>query len=255
MVWIGGNGPGDSHIMKFTQDGKFVAQYGKPNARMSGKNPQGQPTFTPGSSDPESFGRVAKIFVEPEGQRGLRRRRLLQPPRRGARRHHRQDEAVLGRLRQAARRHRVARALQSGCAAVPALPQPGALRRRVERRPRLRLRPRQRSPPGVQARRHVRPEVFIAKNTKPSGSVWDVAFSKDPQQRYLFVADGMNNRIYILQRDTHAGADQLRRRRPPARPVLRRAQHRHRLAGQPLHDRDVGGETACRSSSTAAWRR
>ena len=32
MVWIGGNGPGDSHIMKFTQDGKFVAQYGKPNA-------------------------------------------------------------------------------------------------------------------------------------------------------------------------------------------------------------------------------
>ena len=45
-------------------------------------------------------------------------------------------------------------------------------------------------------------EVFIAKNTKASGSVWDVAFSKDPQQRFLFVADGINNRIYILQRDT-----------------------------------------------------
>jgi DNA-binding beta-propeller fold protein YncE len=45
-------------------------------------------------------------------------------------------------------------------------------------------------------------EVFLAKNTKASGSVWDVAFSRDPQQRFLYVADGMNNRIYILQRDT-----------------------------------------------------
>ena len=45
-------------------------------------------------------------------------------------------------------------------------------------------------------------EAFIAKNTRASGSVWDVAFSKDPQQRYLYVADGINNRIYVLQRDT-----------------------------------------------------
>ena len=30
-------------------------------------------------------------------------------------------------------------------------------------------------------------EVFIAKNTKPSGSVWDVAFSRDAQQRSLYV--------------------------------------------------------------------
>jgi DNA-binding beta-propeller fold protein YncE len=45
-------------------------------------------------------------------------------------------------------------------------------------------------------------EVFLAKNTKLSGSVWDVAFSRDPQQRYLFVADGINDRVYILQRDT-----------------------------------------------------
>ena len=45
-------------------------------------------------------------------------------------------------------------------------------------------------------------EAFIAKNTLASGSVWDVAFSKDPQQRYLYVADGMNNRVYVLRRDT-----------------------------------------------------
>ena len=45
-------------------------------------------------------------------------------------------------------------------------------------------------------------EQFIAKATRASGSVWDVAFSKDPQQRYLYVTDGMNNRVYVLQRDT-----------------------------------------------------
>ena len=45
-------------------------------------------------------------------------------------------------------------------------------------------------------------EVFLAKNTKLSGSVWDVAFSRDREQRYLYVADGINNRVYVLQRDT-----------------------------------------------------
>ena len=65
-VWIGGNGPGDSHIVKFTRDGKFLAQYGKPNARVSGKDKSGNPTFARNSHDPESFGRVAKIFVDPK---------------------------------------------------------------------------------------------------------------------------------------------------------------------------------------------
>jgi hypothetical protein len=65
-VWIGGNGPGDSHIVKFTRDGKFLAQYGKPNARVSGKDKQGNPTFARNSHDQESFGRVAKIFVDPK---------------------------------------------------------------------------------------------------------------------------------------------------------------------------------------------
>jgi DNA-binding beta-propeller fold protein YncE len=29
-----------------------------------------------------------------------------------------------------------------------------------------------------------------------------VAFSRDPQQRFLYITDGMNNRIYVLRRDT-----------------------------------------------------
>jgi hypothetical protein len=37
-----------------------------------------------------------------------------------------------------------------------------------------------------------------------SGSVWDVAFSSDAGQRYLFVADGHNDRVLVLRRDTLA---------------------------------------------------
>ena len=34
------------------------------------------------------------------------------------------------------------------------------------------------------------------------GSVWDVAFSNDPAERYLFVADGVNKKVRILDRTT-----------------------------------------------------
>jgi sugar lactone lactonase YvrE len=36
------------------------------------------------------------------------------------------------------------------------------------------------------------------------GSAWDVAFSNDAQQRFLYVADGMNKTVWIVQRDTLA---------------------------------------------------
>ena len=43
---------------------------------------------------------------------------------------------------------------------------------------------------------------IVAKDTAGTGSVWDVALSTDPQQRYLFVADGHDQKIFILRRDT-----------------------------------------------------
>ena len=35
-----------------------------------------------------------------------------------------------------------------------------------------------------------------------SGSVWDIGFSTDPQQTYLFVPDGTNQQVYVLERKT-----------------------------------------------------
>lgn len=45
-------------------------------------------------------------------------------------------------------------------------------------------------------------EAFVARGTFGSGSVWDVGFSVDPEQRFVFVADGTNQRVYVLERAT-----------------------------------------------------
>jgi DNA-binding beta-propeller fold protein YncE len=43
-------------------------------------------------------------------------------------------------------------------------------------------------------------EKVVAPNTRGEGSVWDIAFSPDAEQRYLYVADGTNSKIRILDR-------------------------------------------------------
>jgi DNA-binding beta-propeller fold protein YncE len=43
-------------------------------------------------------------------------------------------------------------------------------------------------------------EAFIARETFGSGSVWDVGFSTDPDQTWLVVPDGTNQRVYVLDR-------------------------------------------------------
>ena len=45
-------------------------------------------------------------------------------------------------------------------------------------------------------------EAFYAKETLGSGSAWDITFSKDPQQRFMFLADGQNEKVRIILRET-----------------------------------------------------
>jgi DNA-binding beta-propeller fold protein YncE len=57
-------------------------------------------------------------------------------------------------------------------------------------------------------------EGIISKNTRGTtvtgqfgvvssyGAVWDIAFSSDPQQQHIFVADGHDKKVLIVQRDT-----------------------------------------------------
>jgi hypothetical protein len=43
-------------------------------------------------------------------------------------------------------------------------------------------------------------EVIVAKNTLGDGSTFDVAISRDPEQKYLYVADGANHKVHVLDR-------------------------------------------------------
>ncbi len=200
-VWIGGNGPGDSHILKFTKDGKFLKQFGKPNARAGAKSPQGQATYAGGSNDQANFGRVAKIFVDPKANEAfvadgyLNKRVAVLDGTTGQMKRYwgaygnKPDDSDLGPYRPEAPPAQQFRN-PVHCAD---LSNDGFLYVCDRVNDRLQVF----RPDGTFVK-----EIFIAKNTKASGSVWDVAFSKDPAQRYLYLADGINNRIYVIQRDT-----------------------------------------------------
>ena len=42
----------------------------------------------------------------------------------------------------------------------------------------------------------------MARDTLLIGAVWDMVLSTDPRQTYLYVADGANNQVHVLQRDS-----------------------------------------------------
>ncbi len=45
-------------------------------------------------------------------------------------------------------------------------------------------------------------EVFVEPETRRSGSVWDMTFSRDPRQTYIYEANGVNEHINVLLRST-----------------------------------------------------
>jgi hypothetical protein len=45
-------------------------------------------------------------------------------------------------------------------------------------------------------------EFSVEPNTAGNGAVWDIVISRDLQQRWLFLADGRNNQVLTLLRET-----------------------------------------------------
>ena len=45
-------------------------------------------------------------------------------------------------------------------------------------------------------------ETRVAPATRGDGSVWDIAFSRDVAQRWLYLADGKNERVYVMDRQS-----------------------------------------------------
>ena len=187
-VWIGGNGKGDSHILKFTKDGKFLMQMGS-----LGKNA--------GSNSPDQFGRVAKIWIDPKANEAyiadgyLNKRVAVLDVDTGKMKRYwgaygnKPDDTNLGPYDPKAPPAQQFRN-PVHCAD---LSHDGLVYVCDRANDRLQVF----KPDGTFVK-----EQFYARNTLASGSVWDIAFSKDPQQRFIFMADGQNERVRIIVRET-----------------------------------------------------
>ena len=187
-VWIGGNGKADGHVLKFTQAGKFLMQIGKPGASK-------------GSNDVANLNRPAKLWVDPPTNElyvadGYGNKRVIV------------FDADTGQYK----RHWGA----YGKPPVdtdfgnynPDAPAPAQFRNPVHCADLARdglLYVCDRANDRLQVFKtdgtFVK-EAFYARRTLGSGSVWDVAFSKDPAQKYLYLVDGSNEKVYVLWRDT-----------------------------------------------------
>jgi DNA-binding beta-propeller fold protein YncE len=205
-VWIGGNGRGpqggggdnegqvgggrfyDNMVLKFTQDGKFLMQIGKPNQSK-------------GSNDVENLRLPAKTFVDKDANEvyvadgyGNHRVIVYDAETGKYKRHwgaygHKPEDTDLGKYDPDAPPAQQFRN-PVHCAE---LSNDGLLY--VCDRVNDRIQVFHKDGTFVK-------EGFVEKRTLGAGSVWDIAFSKDPKQTYIYLADGENDRIHILLRDT-----------------------------------------------------
>jgi len=193
-VWIGGNSRGrdtklyhDNMVLKFTQSGKFLMQIGRPAKSQ-------------GSNDVENLRGPAKLFVDPAADElyvadGYGNHRVIvYDSETGKYKRHwgaygnKPEDTDLGPY-------------------IPDAPPAQQFRNPVHcaelatdgllyvcDRPNDRIQVFKKDGTFVK-------EAFVATRTLGDGSVWDIAFSKDPAQKYIFLADGSNEKIYILRRD------------------------------------------------------
>ena len=187
-VWIGGNGTGDSHILKFTHDGKFLKEIGVPGRATN-------------SNSPDAFGKVAKISFDIKANEafiadgyGNKRVAVIDMTTGTIKRFwgaygNKPDDASLGPYKFDAPlaqqfRNPVHCAEPSNDGFVY-----------VCDRPNDRIQVFSKDGKFVKEKR-------VAIKTVGDGSVWDIAFSKDPAQKYIFLADGKNEKIYIMDRQS-----------------------------------------------------
>ena len=187
-VWIGGNGSGDAHVLKFTADGEFLLQIGR----------AGQST---GSNDTENLGRPASIEVDPTASEvyiadgyGNRRLIVFDSSTGDYRRHwgaygEQPDDMDLPAYDPTSEPIRHFRSPVHGIA----IANDGLVY--VADRTNNRIQVFQKNGQFVT-------EAFVRPETLGSGSVSGVTLSQDDDQQWLFVPDGTNNVVWIVDRSS-----------------------------------------------------
>ena len=206
FVWTGGNGQKDSRVLKFTQDGDFVMQIG--NYAPYGTTGPGH-DGGPDSHDTQNLNKPSKAVVDPSTNEvfiadGYGNRRVIvfdadtgeykrhwgaygNPP---------DDTDTYNATRggvDATYDPEIASKQFGRATHGIALSRDGMVY--VADRTNNRVQAFETDGTFVA-------EGFIDRNARGFGSAFDVALSVDPQQRFLYVADGMNQRVVVLRRDT-----------------------------------------------------
>ncbi len=187
-VWIGGNGGGDGMVLKFTQDGKFLMMVGKKGVPID-------------SNSTEHFGMVAKIFVDAKENEayisdgyGNKRVVVIDADTGTFKRFwgaygNKPDDTNLGRYNPEAPPAQQFRT-PVHCAEM-------SKDRLVYVCDRVNDRIQVFTPEGKFVK-----EAWVSKNTLGDGSTWDIAFSNDPQQKFIYLADGKDEKVWILDRQS-----------------------------------------------------
>ena len=186
-IWIGGNGGGDSHVLVFNRDGEFVREIGDPGEDVD-------------SNSLTHFSRVAEIAIDAEANEayiadGYGNKRV----------------AVVDTATGTFKRYWGAYGNEPSDDRVTYVP--------GEPLPQQFVGPVHCAEPSNDGLIYVcdrgadRIQVFrpdgtfvkegqVAALTTASGSTWDIAFSRDADQEFIYVADGSNHKVHILDRDT-----------------------------------------------------
>lgn len=178
QVWIAGNGQKDGQILKFTRDGRFVMKIGDPGVIGN-------------DSDTAHLNRPANMIVDPQSNElfvadGYGNHRVI----------------VFDARTGAYKRHWGAHGRPPGDPGVKGFGTPVHCVRLAH--------------DGllyVCDRQHNRIQVFrkdgtfvkefvVAPDTRGNGSTWDADVSHDQSQTFLYNADGENNHVWMLLRDT-----------------------------------------------------
>ena len=187
-VWIAGNGKGDHQILKFTPDGKFLMQVGKANS-------------TGGSNSTTQLGLPAHMITDDAAGElyvadGYGNRRIV----------------VFDAKSGAYKRHWGAYGEKPSDDALPKF-DPKAAFSRSFANPVHCVRTSNDGLVYVCDRVNNRVQIFkkdgafvkefrVSADTLANGAVWDLVLSRDRAQKFIFMADGNNNEIVVLERAT-----------------------------------------------------
>ena len=195
-VWIGGNGGGDSHVLKFTQDGQYLGTYGEPG---QGRDSNSMTHFSQVADIEFDFEANEAYFADGYGNKRVAVVDI--------------DSGDILRFWGAYGNRPMDNPRFEGTRTAAAGWSSEQYQEQQFRGPVHCAEPSNDGLVYVCDRQNNRVQVFqtdgtyvregyFAPATLGDGATWDLTFSPDPEQTYFYLVDGKNSRIRIINRQT-----------------------------------------------------